>query len=293
MLSFSHRCIGSKPSVRWGVGSLLVLGFALLGLALAELPSAAAQETVEEAEREETPGPGSEESPAFSALPPPLLRPPPGLEFVPDSPASRASLHLHRAASIWPLVEHLAAAASVRFLTGPRGPVRPEPSGCAEAEAIRRLLDVAQLEFEAELKTGVALLESVPSEAAAVEILRVLASELDGRLNELGPSVRYLRRQTKRWACGEHEFSGLEGLQLAAPPEALAGRALLVEATRPSVVLWLDGIPVAVTGPQSWGLVLLQRSGQVLCESDPRAPSCRGGRTLGEPTSAYLRLGAD
>jgi hypothetical protein len=181
----------------------------------------------------------------------------------------------------------------VRFFTGPRGPVRPEPSACAEAEAIRRLLDVAQTEFEAELKTGGALLESVPSEASAVEVLRVLASDLEGRLKKLGPSVRTLRRQTKRWVCGNHEFSGLEGLQLAAPPEALAGRPLLVEATRPSVVLWLDGIPVAVTGQQSWGLVLLQRSGQLLCESDPRATSCRRGRTLGEPTSAYLRLGAD
>lgn len=293
MPSVSHRSIGSSPPAGWGLSAFLVAGLLLLGLALPDLQSAAAQRTAEEDEREETPGPGSEESPALAALPPPLLRPPPGLEFVPGSPASRASLHLHRAAAIWPLVEHLAAAASVRFLTGPRGPVRPEPSGCAEAEAIRRLLQVAQTEFEAELKTGVALLESVPSEAAAVQVLRVLASELGGRLKKLGPSVRYLRRQTKRWACAEHELSGLEGLQLAAPPEELAGRALLVEATRPSVVFWLDGLPVAVSGPQSWGLVLLQRSGQVLCESDPRALSCRGGRTLGDPTSVYLRLGSD
>ena len=57
-------------------------------------------------------------------------------------------------------------------------------------------------------------------------------------------------------------------------------------------VLHVDGIPVAVSGDQAWGLVLLQRSGQTLCESDARATYCRGGREIMGLSSAYLPLAA-
>jgi len=266
--------------------ALLAMGpFGLVGSSVAF-----AQETEE---REETPGPGSEESPAFTVLPVPLLRPPAGLEFVPNSPASRASLHLHRAAAIWPMVEHLAAAGLSRFVSGRRGPVRPDAQSCAEAEAIRRLLEVAQLEFEREHKTGLALLESARSEGEAVGVLRALGTKGSSALRDLGPTVRTLRRQTKRWSCAEHGISGLDGLKLSATSAALAGRPLLVESARPSVVLWLDGVPVGISGQQSWGLILLEREGQVLCQSDARKTSCRGGQPLGAATSAYLRLRSD
>ena len=270
---------------------LLALVLCALGpVGLAGTPLAFAQE---EEEREETPGPGSEESPAFVVLPAPLLRPPSGLEFVPDSPASRASLHLHRGAAIWPMVEHLAGAGLSRFVSGPRGPVRPSPRGCAEAEAIRLLLEVAQVEFEREHKTGVALLESVRSEGEAVGVLRALATKGSRALQDVGPTVRALRRQTKRWRCVEHGLSGLDGLELAATSAALGGRPLLVESARPSVVLWLDGVPVGISGQRSWGLILLEHEGQVLCQSDARKTSCRGGQPLAEVTSAYLRLQSD
>lgn len=267
---------------------LVVCTFASIGLEFP--PSAFAQEQGEE---QETPGAGSEESSAFVVLPAPLLRPPIGLEFAPDSPASRASLHLHRAAAVWPMVEHLLGAGLSRFVSGPRGPVRPSQRGCAEAEAIRRLLEVAQTEFVREHKTGVALLESVGSEAESVEVLRDLAGKLAGALRDLGPSVRTLRRQTTRWDCAEHGFSGLDGLELAPASAGLGGRPLLVESTRPSVVLWLDGVPVGISGPQSWGVILVEREGQVLCQSDARKTSCRAGTPLGEVTSAYLRIRSD
>jgi len=278
--------MGRFAILRLFVPALLVFG----SLGLAGSPLAFAQE---EEEREATPGPGSEESPAFVALPVPLLRPPAGLEFVPDSPASRASLHLHRAAAIWPLVEHLAAAGLSRFVSGPRGPVRPDRGRCAEAEAIRRLLEVAQVEFEREHKTGMALLESARSGGEAVDVLRALGTKGVRSLKDLGPRVRTLVRQTKRWGCVEHGLTGLDGLKLSATSAALAGRPLLVESARPSVVLWLDGVPVGVSGQQSWGLILLEREGQVLCQSDARKTSCRGGQPIGEVTSAYLRFRSD
>jgi len=280
----------SLRSLRSSVARCL-LGFAFVCPGIAGLGLASAQ-TEDSEDKEETPGPGSEESSAFVALPPPLLRPPPGLEFAPDSPASRASLHLHRAAAIQPLTEHLVTAAASRFVTTARGPLRPEPQVCAEAEAIRRLLSVAQGEFEAELATALALLESVSSEADPVRVLRDRSEALTAALRRLRPQVRYVRRQTKRWSCQEHGFDGLVGLELSSTPAELAGRALLVQATERHRVLWLDGIPVAVSGDQAWGLVLLQRSGQTLCESDARATYCRGGREIMGLSSAYLPLAA-
>jgi hypothetical protein len=259
-----------------------------LALTIAFGPSAQAQDSEE---KEETPGPGSEESDPFVALPPPLLRPPAGLELAPDSPASRASLHLQRAAAIHPLTEQLVAAASSRFTTGARGPVRPSAQPCAEAEAIRRLSRVAQTEFEAELKTGRALLESVSSEITEVRVLRDLSEKLTEKSLDLRKRTRYIDRQTQRWRCRAHGFDGLAGLRLSPAPREPAGRPLLVEATGPHRILWLDGKPAAASGELGWALVLIQRSGQKICESDPRASSCRRGREVDDGVSAYLSLG--
>ena len=63
-------------------------------------PVFAASNSGDESEdRQPTPGPGSEESDPLLALPLPLLRPPEGLDFVSEAPASRAAAHLARVAA--------------------------------------------------------------------------------------------------------------------------------------------------------------------------------------------------
>jgi hypothetical protein len=232
----------------------------------------------------------SAESAALVPLPPPLLRPPAGLELAPGSPGSLASYHLQRAASIQPLAFDLVLAATRRFEVGESRTLRPTKAACSEAEALRRLLEVTRQEWRAELKTGEALMGSVVSESPPVQVLRELAQLQGNQLRELDKKVRYIGRQTKRLRCRDAAFTGLSTVRVPEPRREIAGRALLVEATAPNRVLWLDGVPEAASGQTGWAVVILTRSGQVLCESDPRATSCREGRELGDAPSAFLAL---
>ena len=269
------------PRRRWSGSFLIQLGM-LAFLVLAPMEG--------NAESGETPGPGSEESAALVALPTPLLRPPAGLEFAPGSPASRASVHLQRAAAIQPLAEQLAEEAVKRFSAKRRGSRRPSEESCVQATSIRLLLTVAQSEITAEFKTGNALMESVSSDVEGVQVLRDLSSRQGDRIRELAKRSRHVDRHIKRWKCRDYGPGEVGALALPLPPRELLGQAVLVEATGPHRVLWLDETPVAASGDLGWAVVIVERPGQRLCESDPRAVKCRDGRVLEGLDSAVLRL---
>ena len=91
----------------------------------------------------------------------------------------------------------------------------------------------------------------------------------------------------------EHSERGLPMITVPAMQPELGARALLVEASEPSCVIWLDGVPAAVSDENGWAVVLLRRDEHRICESLPKAMRCRGGRTVVSAESALLLGAAD
>ena len=302
-----HRPQGESGKIDWTLEPLLsiaarhdrpplsaallrgLLAALCVALSLADAsPIHAAAESGSE-EQEETPGPGSEESPPLQRLPVPLLRPPEGMDFVPGAPASRAAVHLARVAAVLPLASRLVSLASERLgLGNSRGKVVPED--CAAAAGLQLLLGVANRDIWEELRTAQALLKSVAVEDSLTGALRTQQEDLAGRREELKIESRAIGRAVRRWRCGDEAERAARVLSLSAMAPELGARALLVEASEPHRVLWVDGRPSAVADESSWGIVLLRRDRHRVCESSASDTACRGGRVVSATGDALLPL---
>ncbi|MEE2827763.1 MAG: hypothetical protein VX498_01130, partial [Myxococcota bacterium] len=249
---------------------LPILGLVLVGPALAEEG---------EEDEVETPGPGSQESNSVVPLPPPRLRPPPGLGLVPGTPGEQALRHWERAEAIVDLFVHINREMGRREnVLGSSSKPKARLEACPGAYALQRGMVAALREVRAELSTAQALAESLPQDSAE-------ATTLQERLKRSFTNIQWRESYAegrpgrfRQWGCPEAPAEPTP-LPPATPGfyDRAPAQAILVEVRDAGRVLWLDDVPQAVSDEWGLGVVVLSPGSHVLCEADPRETSCRPG----------------
>lgn len=234
----------------------------------------------EEDEEEETPGAGYEESGSVVPLPPPRLRPPPGLELAPGAPGERATHHGSRAEAARLLAGVLSSRLQAE-LTG-------DSPSCEQARSLSHALRLTVDEAGAELHTAEALLVSVTGDDSRVAALRAFLHETSELLEGRRSEAKNLHRRLRRSGCSMEAVRSMKLPALTPPPPGEAGTAVLVEGSGPSRVLWVDGSPSGVTDSVGWGVLILSPGSHLVCEAEAKASTCRGGLTVDANHSVVL-----
>ncbi len=190
------------------------------------------------------------------ALPTPLPDPPPGLSGVPATPGGRASAH--------------ADAVEVLDVLGVRS-ARTGSDDCTTVPAAAMGLRLVHREARAHLRTAASLLVGI-EEAGAVQ-LRV--DELENRLDHLGGHLDQLAARAA--TCGGEPSSPAVFLGTDAGGPVLGSVAVYARGDGPSVVVWADGTPIGVTGPDGWAVLVVAPGERTLCAADPRDAVCEPG----------------
>jgi hypothetical protein len=189
-------------------------------------------------------------------LPTPLPDPPPGLGDVPDTPQGRAAAH--------------ADVAEVLDVLGVRA-ARTASEDCATAPAVAMGLGLVHHEAREHLKTAKALLLGVDGTAAQEARL----AELQGRLGHLEGLLVQARARASR--CDRAPSSPAVFLEPRARGPVLGQVAVYTRGDGPSQVVWVDGTPIGVTGPDGWTVIVLEAGERTLCSADPRDAECQPG----------------
>ncbi len=201
--------------------------------------------------------------------------PPPSLSFLQEGLQTRAARHRVRADALDALA--VRAARRLRDLA----PAGADRHACLAANAARRALELA-------VTAGIQRADTAASLEAEVDLLGVGAPE-----RTPGPTastrLRELRAQARDRLIPELEAGGCEprtstvlvgGMEprvhlSGEARRAVGGRVVFfVKVPRSTPVIWVDGAPEGLAGPDGWGVVTSAARSVTLCATGPHGDAC-------------------
>ena len=239
----------------------MIRALPILPLVLLLAAAAAGQETpAPDSERQPEVDDNSTQGPVPAPLPPPLARPPEGLELVVGSPLGRALGRLDRAE----VLDSLGIRAVRR--TG-------DDSGCELLLAAGWEGSLALDQARAEVTSAAALLETPSGDPAASAGMVARLAGLRARLADLEQEVERVDRLGAGASC-----EGRPGAPVWLPSAeraAVAGiAAILVRTDGPGKVVWIDGAPEAVAGAGGWVIAVVPVGLRRICAAEPEEARC-------------------
>lgn len=219
---------------------------------------------------QETPSSGSDNQPSVddnstqgpvpAPLPPPLARPPLGLEGVDGSPVGRARIHMERAE----VMDALGIRALRRAAAG---------SDCELLQAVRWEAGLALEAADVETRSAAAMLEPGSDEATAGATVRSRLAALEARLVDLGGELARIDELTRRGAC-EAPIQAPVWLPAEDRVPVAGATAVLVHTDGPGTVVWIDGAPHAISGRDGWAIAVVPVGLRRLCVAAAEEAAC-------------------
>ncbi len=233
----------------------------LLVLLVALAAPAGAQETPRpESGRQPEVDDNSAQGPVPAALPPPLARPPEGLERVEGSPYGRALLHLERADVLDAL-----GIRSARRASG--------DSPCDVLAASAWVVELSARQARAQLSTAGALLAAPAAEAGPGDDVEARLASLEARLDDLEGELVRVSGLLEAGGCGEVVRAPV-WLPLSDRAAVGGAAAVLLRVGQPDLVVWIDGAPVVASGPDGWAVAVVPAGVRRVCVAAASDAEC-------------------
>jgi len=200
--------------------------------------------------------------------------PPPRLSFLQEGAATRAARHRVRAA----VLDALAVRAARRLQA--LAPRAEDRHACLAANAARRAVELALVAGSRRAATAESLEEEAEPDVDEASGRR--PPEISARLAELDDIlVDVLVPELQAARCEPETSAALEG---AMEPRVhldtkdrrpLGGRvAFFVKVPRETPVIWIDGAPEGLAGPDGWGVVTARSGSVTVCAAPPHGGFC-------------------
>ena len=245
-------------------------------LLLVALPSSAQETPPQADEQQPSVDDNSAEGPVPESLPPPLARPPAGLELVRGAPLRRAQDHLDRA--------DVLDALAVRVLR--------RVDGASPCDLIEAAIWEASLAFDlarAEQATAAAFLSASTPEADGAASLPSRLEGLGSRLADLADGIERAGVQARAARCQEqNEAPVYLPSEYTVPVDGSTG--ILLRAGAQGDVVWIDGAPAVAAGPGGWTIAVVPAGLRRVCVTAPEDPSCPEEREIDAAMGAGFDL---
>jgi hypothetical protein len=232
----------------------------LLVVLLCASPVAGQETPPQDQEQQPTVEDTSAEGAVPEPLPPPLARPPEGLELVEGAPQRRAAEHMARG--------EVLDALAIRVL---RRVDEASPCELIEASAWEAALALDRA-WDEQITAG-ALLASSVDEVAGSQALLARLEGLRSRLADLTLRIEAVTEQARLASCD----GGAEAPVYLAPEYAGSvdgSAAILLRAEAPGRVVWIDGSPAVVAGPGGWAVAVVPVGLRRVCAAEPADVQC-------------------